>query len=155
MNQLIFKLWRHLCQDTHTHTRTDARTNGRRHHFAALPLTLLPLNRDKHTPTELSSFKAHVLSKCSAAFYSAADEWVFSELRSLLGAVRKNIAISAAVMRTWESPVGSDSGEVAGRWSRGRGPLATDPGSRRWIPGLWKFRLSHQSELCITFNEVG
>lgn len=29
------------------------------------------------------------------------------------GEQRKNIAISAAVMRTWESPVGSDSGKVA------------------------------------------
>lgn len=127
MYRLIFKLWRHLCQDTHMHARTDARTNGWRHHFAASPLTLLLLNRDKHTPTELSSFKAHVLSKCSAAFYSAADEWVFSELRSLLGAVSKGRTLLFQLL--WWGLGKVLSGLTAERW------LTLEPWSR--APRNW------------------
>lgn len=67
------------------------------------------------------------------------------------GEQRKNIAISAAVMRTWESPVGSDSGEVADAGAVVEGPsqLTRGADSKPLVYGSseWVTKVSSVSHL--------
>lgn len=157
MYRLIFKLWMHLCQDTHTHTRTHGCTDE----GTTPPLCRLtshsPPVKQRQTHTHWALFlqgtfylnvvQLFILLQMNECFQSCDPSWErwAKEEHCYLSCCDEDLGKSCWV---WQRKGGWP-------WSRGRGSLATDPGSRQWTPGLWKFRVSHQSELCITFNEVG